>query len=101
MLFISNATLNNLGYPHYSTLINFTKATFGTIPFVYVGAQWAGATGVLIGQAAGTAIIGVSALFLSFYMVNRCSGDVGPKPGPRKKPFNLRIPVWPLTNTRG
>lgn len=101
MLFISKATLNNLGYPHYSTLINFTKATVGTVPFVHVGAQWAGATGVLIGQAAGTAISGILALLLSFYMVNRCNSDDGPKPRPRKKPFNLRIPVRPHTNTRG
>ena len=99
--FISHATLNNLGYPHYSTLLNFTKATAGTIPFVYFGASIAGAPGVLIGQAAGTVIVGVASIALSLHMLKKCSGDDGPIPGPRKKPFNLRIPVWPQTSTRG
>ena len=101
MLFISNAAFNNLGYPHYSTLNNFAKNTLGTIPFVYIGAQVAGAAGVLAGQALGSVVTGIVALWLSFHMVGKVSGDDGPLPGPGKKPFNLRIPIWPQTNTRG
>ena len=100
-LFIANATFNNLGYPHYSTLFNFVKASFGTIPFVYFGAKYGGAPGVLAGQAIGTVIVGVTALIICIYMIRKCSGDDGPIPGPRKKPFNPRIPVWPQTNSRG
>ncbi len=99
--FISNATLNNLGYPHYSTILNFTRATAGTIPFVYFGALWAGAPGVLIGQAAGSVIVGIASVALSLHMLRKCSGADGPLPGPRVKPFNLKIPLWPQTNTRG
>jgi hypothetical protein len=78
--FISNATLNNLGYPHYSTILNFTRATAGTIPFVYFGALWAGAPGVLIGQAAGSVIVGIASIALSLHMLRKCSGDDGPLP---------------------
>jgi Na+-driven multidrug efflux pump len=100
-LFIANATLNNLGYPHYATFINFTKATLGTIPFVYFGAILAAAPGVLIGQAAGTVIVGSLAIVFCLYMVRKCSGADGPRPGPRTKPFNPKIPIWPQSNTRG
>lgn len=100
-LFISNACFNNLGYAHYSTVMNFTKATLGTIPFVYFGANFGGFQGVLIGQALGTIVIGMIAIVMCFKMVNKCNtGDI-PKSGPRKKPFNPKIPLWPQTNTRG
>lgn len=100
-LFIANATFNNLGYAHYSTLFNFAKATLGTIPFVYAGSQIAGASGVLIGQAIGTSITGLAAVFMCFQILKRCEGTDGPSTGTRKKPFNLRIPIWPQTETRG
>ena len=45
--------------------------------------------------------IELAAAALSLHMLKKCSGDDGPIPGPRKKPFNLRIPVWPQTSTRG
>ncbi|MBT6033616.1 MAG: hypothetical protein HOH19_13650 [Kordiimonadaceae bacterium] len=57
-LFVSNAAFNNLGYPMRATYFNVGRATFGTIPFVYYGAEYYGAQGVLIGQAIGGAIIG-------------------------------------------
>ena len=69
--------------------------------FVYFGAQWGGAQGVLIGQAVGSVIVGAASLWLCFHMIEKSSGDSGPLPGPRNKPFNLRIPLWPQTNTRG
>jgi Na+-driven multidrug efflux pump len=100
-LFIANATFNNLGYPHYSTMFNIVKATIGTIPFVYFGAKYAGAPGVLAGQAIGTVIVGITALIICIYMIKKCSGKDGPVPGPRKKLFNPRIPIWPQTNSRG
>jgi len=36
-LFVANAAFNNLGYPIYSTITNWGRATLGVIPFVYVG----------------------------------------------------------------
>lgn len=57
--FVGNASFNNLERANFSTLINFGKATVGTIPFVYFGGQWYGAQGILLGQAAGTVLFGI------------------------------------------
>ncbi|MCH2078358.1 MAG: MATE family efflux transporter [Rhodobacteraceae bacterium] len=66
VIFVTNASFNNLGHPFYSTLINWGRHTLGTIPFVIVGASLYGAPGVLIGQALGGAIFAGVALFLVF-----------------------------------
>ncbi|MGF1694929.1 MATE family efflux transporter [Vibrio lamellibrachiae] len=63
-LFVANTSFNNLGKPLYSTALNLGKATIGTLPFVYFGAQWFGALGVLYGQAVGTIVFGVIAMFM-------------------------------------
>ena len=63
-IFVSNASFNNLGHPYYSTWINWGRHTLGTIPFVIACAAWFGASGVLIGQAAGGVVFGVAALWL-------------------------------------
>jgi len=63
--FVSNAVFNNLGKPHYSTVMNWLKATVGTIPFVYFGSVYWGAPGILIGQAIGNIVFG----FISFFAV--------------------------------
>ncbi|WP_244265783.1 MATE family efflux transporter [Polycladidibacter hongkongensis] len=65
-LFVSNAAFNNLGYPFYSTVFNWGRATLGTVPFTYAGAALAGAKGVLIGQALGGVMFGLAALYVCF-----------------------------------
>ena len=65
-LFVANASFNNLGKANWSTVLNWGKATIGTIPFVAVGAAWFGAPGVLYGQAVGSAIFGVIAAVACF-----------------------------------
>ena len=62
-IFVTNAVFNNLGYPVYSMLFNWGRATIGTIPFTIVGAHLAAANGVLAGQAIG----GVIFAFLAQY----------------------------------
>lgn len=62
VLFVVNAACNNLDRASYSTLLNWGRNTLGTLPFVWLGAHWWGAAGVLIGQAAGGvlfALVGV------------------------------------------
>ena len=78
LIFVSNAAFNNLGHPFYSTWINWGRHTLGTIPLVWLGAHLFGATGVLIGQAAGGVIFGLLALWLSLRVI-----DQAPEPGPR------------------
>ncbi|MEO1703917.1 MAG: MATE family efflux transporter [Pseudomonadota bacterium] len=66
VIFVTNASFNNLGHPFYSTWINWGRHTLGTIPFVILGASLYGAPGVLIGQAAGGAIFAIVAVWLAF-----------------------------------
>lgn len=64
MQFVANTSFNNLGKPLYSTALNLGKATLGTLPFVHIGANWFGAVGVLYGQASGTIVFGLIALWM-------------------------------------
>jgi putative MATE family efflux protein len=64
-LFVANAAFNNLGRPGYATVLNWGRATLGTIPFVYVGAKF-GPQGVLVGQALGSVLFGMAAVVLAF-----------------------------------
>ena len=66
-LFVANAAFNNLGRPLWSTGFNWGRATLGTIPFAWWGAQY-GPVEVLAGQAAGAAIFGTLALVCAFWL---------------------------------
>jgi hypothetical protein len=70
ILFVANASFNNLGKAKYSTLFNVGKATLGTIPFVYFGAQYGGVFGVLIGQAIGSVLFGIVGLWVAYKLVD-------------------------------
>jgi Na+-driven multidrug efflux pump len=71
ILFVANASFNNLHHPHWATFFNFGRAVLGTIPAVYLGAQWYGARGVMAGEALGSVIFGVLAMAGAFYLVRR------------------------------
>jgi Na+-driven multidrug efflux pump len=68
-LFVANATFNNLGFPTWSTVFNWGRATVGTVPFVWFGAQY-GAEGVLAGQGAGAVLFGIGAIIVGLRVVN-------------------------------
>jgi hypothetical protein len=76
-LFVANAAFNNLGYPMLSTVLNWGRATLGTIPFVTYGAQF-GPAGLLVGQAAGSVIFGTLAVITAFRIVGRLGRAVSP-----------------------
>ncbi len=67
VIFVANASFNNLGYPVYSTWINWGRHTIGTWVFASIGSYLAGASGVLLGQAFGGVIFAV----ISCVMVER------------------------------
>ncbi|MEP3264983.1 MAG: MATE family efflux transporter, partial [Hyphomicrobiales bacterium] len=69
-LFVANATFNNLGYATYSTVLNWGKATIGTIPFVWAGAHYYGAKGAILGQGIGYVVFGVAGVFLCYRVIN-------------------------------
>lgn len=64
-LFVANAAFNNLGFPIYSTMFNWGRATLGIIPFVWYGKQW-GPEGVLAGWGLGGVIFGIVAVIVCF-----------------------------------
>lgn len=67
MIFVSNASFNNIGHPYTSTWVNWGRHTVGTIIPVMIFSAWLGAEGVLIGQAVGGVVFGL----LSFVLVRR------------------------------
>ncbi len=67
MIFVSNASFNNIGHPYTSTWVNWGRHTVGTIVPVMIFSAWLGAEGVLIGQALGGVVFGI----LSFVLVRR------------------------------
>jgi Na+-driven multidrug efflux pump len=69
-LFVGNASFNNLGHPWLAMLFNWGRATLGTIPFATVG-SWYGPAGVMIGQALGAAVFGISAMAVAFRITGR------------------------------
>lgn len=70
-LFVANAVFNNLGFPTWSTVFNWGRATIGTVPFVWIGATQFGAAGVLAGQAAGAVLFGIGAVIVCFIVIER------------------------------
>ncbi|MEO0487536.1 MAG: MATE family efflux transporter [Pseudomonadota bacterium] len=96
VIFVTNASFNNLGHPFYSTWINWGRHTLGTIPFVILGAAWFGAPGVLIGQALGGAIFAAAALYLVL-RVNRIAREEDLEPA---KPHERQGRLHQLFNHR-
>lgn len=69
-LFVANAAFNNLGHPLWSTAFNWSRATLGTIPFAWWGAQY-GPVQVLAGQAVGAVLFGSLAMWTAFRLTTR------------------------------
>lgn len=70
-LFVANAAFNNLGFPGYATMFNWGRSTLGVMPFVWAGAQYYGANGVIAGWALGAVAFGVAAAFTATRLVAR------------------------------
>ena len=71
MMFVSNAVFNSLGFAFYSTLLNWGRSTLGVIPFVWLGAHWYGAKGVMAGFGLGAVFSGLIAITLCYRVVNK------------------------------
>ncbi len=88
LLFIANASFNNLHHAHWATAFNFGRALLGTIPAVYLGARWYGPRGVMAGEAVGAMLFGVLAILAAFALVRRLARQDDPRP-----PDPAAIPV--------
>lgn len=95
VIFVINASFNNLGYPIYSTIINWGRHTLGTWPLALLGAYWYGASGVLIGQAIGGMFFAV----IGFVLVRRISMRLQGQPEP--SPFAQERTEHQVTTHRG
>ncbi len=69
MLFIANASFNNLGQAYMATIFNFSRTLLGIVPFVYFFSQWYGPRGVLTGEVVGVSVFGVLALYMALRRV--------------------------------
>ena len=69
-LFVANAAFNNLGFPLYSTLFNWGRATLGVIPFVYFGKAY-GPEGVLAGWGIGAVAFGTLSIIVCFSVLKK------------------------------
>ena len=76
-VFVANSAYNNLGWPLLSTLVNWGRATLGTIPFVTLGARWFGPEGGYVGMIVGAALFGAIAVVGSYRLVGRVATRQG------------------------
>jgi Na+-driven multidrug efflux pump len=81
-LFVANAAFNTLGRPHYSTLLNWGRATLGTVPFVLLGGKFFGAFGVLAGNMAGGVAFGIIATFSAYRLIEAIGETFKPPENP-------------------
>lgn len=77
LLFIANASFNNLDRANWSSLTNWGRNTIGVLPFAMAGSALAGAPGVLIGQAVGGVLFGLGAYWLTRYRVRQLQNNIG------------------------
>jgi len=78
LVFVANASFNNLGYPLLSTFFNWGRATLGMIPFAYLGAHWGGPNGALIGIGVGSVAFGIAAVITAFWTIRRLERQAAP-----------------------
>lgn len=75
LLFIANATFNNLGKPLWATSLNWARQTIGVIPFILIGDALGGIHGIAIGWALGPIPFALLALYLAFKLIRESGAD--------------------------
>ena len=70
-VFVANAAFNNLGFVLYSTVLNWSRATLGVVPFIWVGAQYGGVKGLLAGYGLGVVLFGVVGVWGCFKVLEQ------------------------------
>jgi putative MATE family efflux protein len=101
-VFVGNAAFNNLGFPTYSTALNWGRATIGTIPFAYGGAWFMGpdrgAEGIIAGQAIGGILFAFLSMVICFKVIDRIAAR-----GPDEPPLPPGPPSGqsPFTSGKG
>ena len=65
LLFLGNASFNNLGFPLMSTALNWGRATLGTMPPALLGGALFGPRGVIAGIGVGSFVFGMIGIVLA------------------------------------
>jgi putative MATE family efflux protein len=99
-LFVANAAFNNLGYPTLSTLFNWGRATLGTFPFVWAGAKYYGAIGVMAGWGLGSVVFGIAAIIMCFRVIAQIESK-GDSDGGDALPHLPSTAHSPFTSAKG
>jgi putative MATE family efflux protein len=94
--FVANAAFNNLGFPKWSSVFNWGRATVGTVPFVWLGATQYGPQGVIAGQAAGAVVFGIAAIIVALRIADRL-GARHARPHPEDIP-SVAPPIPPFSS---
>jgi putative MATE family efflux protein len=71
LVFVANASFNNLGFPLLSTAFNWGRATLGIIPFALLGAYLGGPKGTIAGLAVGSVPFGIGAIVAAFWAIGK------------------------------
>lgn len=96
LLFVCNATFNNLDSAPLATLFNFARSLLGTLPLVTLGAWALGPIGVLLGDLAGAAVWGCVALAVLARRIGRLERE-------HHRQAGTEVPVepgWPWSSGR-
>jgi putative MATE family efflux protein len=80
--FVANAAFNNLGKPQFSTMLNWSRATAGTMPLVMACAYYEGAKGVLLGYNLAGVIFGTLSVILCYRHISNMAREAGYAPVP-------------------
>ncbi|MCJ2129883.1 MATE family efflux transporter [Methylobacterium sp. E-045] len=80
LLFLANASFNNLGFPFLSTFLNWGRATIGTVPPALLGAHLYGPEGIIAGVGFGSVAFGAIGIALAFRTVAQLEKRAGVAP---------------------
>ncbi len=100
MLFIANAVFNNLHRAYLATVFNFLRMLLGTVPLVYLFAQWYGAAGVLTGEIAGAVMFGSLAYGAAFWHVGRLESQHAAVAAQASPETADDTAAWPFSSPR-
>jgi len=92
VIFVANASFNNLGKASYSTYVNWGRNTLGTWPLAIWGGVWLGAPGVLMGQALGGMVFAFIAVFMAYRLMRApvtLVDKIAPDPFTRSSRFQV------------
>ncbi|MDP4004634.1 MATE family efflux transporter [Methylobacterium sp. NEAU K] len=93
LLFLGNAAFNNLGFPVRSTLLNWARATLGTVPPAMLGATLYGPRGVVAGMGLGALVFGVAGILLARRTVDRLEAKDLPVPERARETAHRAAPL--------